>query len=411
MKRLVRVVAALVGVLMLGQMGPLGLVGVLAVTPAAASGQSVSAAVGGPLGKGRDLAKAGNYAGALKQVKQAAALPGKTAYEGFIIDDFLAYIYLKTGNYGEAIHAYERALKSGMTPANSIGQRIQALATLNYQTKNYPGAIAYASRYLKEVGPAQDMQLLVMQCQYLQKNYASAGQSARALSASAMAAGRPPQENWLQIEMASAYKLKDREAQTEALTKRVRYYPSRANWNDLLSLNSTALGGSDAMGLEIARLKMATGNLMTSDDYIEMSQLAIQRGLPGEAERVMEQGYKVGILGKENRSREQRLIAMAKQQSAQDRPSLQSNPATAKAKAASAEAYASYDEIDRAVSLYQAALKEGAPNQAEIYLHLGQAQLSTGQKSQALQSFAKVPPSDRQYASLAALWTMLAKQQ
>lgn len=377
------------------------------LSPAHAAEASVGLAVGKPLKEAQDLSKAGKHAEALKKVKAANAISGKTPYESFVIDDFMAFLNVKLKDYAAAAQAAEAALATGEVPAKERPERLKTLVQLNYTVKNYGKAVAFAKQYQQAAGPDAEMQRLVTQAYYLQKDYPNAKVSAKALAASQTAAGRKPDEAILQLWHSSAFYARDKSGQRAALTALVENYPSQAHIGDLLTLVAADLGRSDRMSFEVFRLKLAAGLLKTSDAYIEMAQLAIQLGFPGEAKAVMAKGFAAGVLGGKNKSREQRLETMAKQQVAQDEPTLAATANTPKARAALAEAYASYGKADKAITLYKD-VSSVAPRDADlIRLHLGQAYLARGDVASANKSFAAV--GDAKLAGLARLWIAVAR--
>jgi hypothetical protein len=68
------------------------------------------------------------------------------------------------------------------------------------------------------------------------------------------------------------------------------------------------------------RLRLATGTLSKTEDFMEMAQLALQAGLPPKAKRIVEQGYKAGALGTgAEAARHQRLRDLADKQEAERR--------------------------------------------------------------------------------------------
>ncbi|HEY4343312.1 MAG TPA: hypothetical protein VGN05_03125 [Parvibaculum sp.] len=378
--------------------------------PSAARAATVGLAVGEPLKEAQDLSKAGKYADALRKVKTANALSGKTPYESFVIDDFAAFLNMKLKDYAAAAQAAEAALATGQVTDKERPERLKTLVQISYTAKNYGKVIAFAKQYQQAAGPDAEMQRLVTQAYYLQKDYPDAEASAKALTASQTAAGRKPDEAILQLWLSSAFYAQDKSGQQAALTALVENYSSPAYIGDLLNLVEADLGKSDRMSLEVFRLERAAGLLKTSDAYTEMAQLAIQLGLPGEARAVMAQGFAAGVLGGKNKSREQRLEAMAKQQAGQDEPALAATAGTSKARAALAEAYASYGKDDKAIALYKDVLA-AAPRDADLVrLHLGQAYLVKGDVASARKSFAAVGDAKLAgLARLARLWIAVAR--
>lgn len=381
----------------------------VALPQTAQAAETVGAKVGAPLKAAQDLARAKKFNEALKQVKQAEAISGKTPYETFVVHDFKAYLNAQSGNYGAAAEAYEAALNTGKAPANTRALRIKTIATLYYQGRNFGKAVQYADLYEKETGPDLQMQTLVAQACYQQGNYAGARDAAAALVKGATASGRRPPEGVLQIGMNSAFKLKDQDGYRAALIQLVTYYPSDIYWIDAINQVARKLGTGARASLEVDRLKLARGVLKTSDAYIEMGQLAIQAGLPGEAQALIEKGTASGVLGGANKGRETRLLNMAKSQAAADRPTLSTAAGSAKAMAAKAEAYASYGDTAQAIALYKKALAQGGLEDAGlVQMHLGQALLAADKKSEAAQAFASVKHPSR-YADLAYLWALHAR--
>ena len=67
-------------------------------------------------------------------------------------------------------------------------------------------------------------------------------------------------------------------------------------------------GFSDRLGVNVYRLRLATGNLTSTNDYLEMAQLALQAGVPAEAKVIVDKGYDVKLLGQgAEAARHQRL--------------------------------------------------------------------------------------------------------
>ena len=83
---------------------------------------------------------------------------------------------------------------------------------------------------------------------------------------------------------------------SKPITVLVGYPPGGST--DLLARVQKKPGFSDRLGVHVYRLRFATGNLATANDYMEMAQLAVQSGVPAEAKAVMDKGYAEGILGK-----------------------------------------------------------------------------------------------------------------
>src|SRR5260221_10796959 len=119
---------------------------------------------------------------------------------------------------------------------------------------------------------------------------------------------RKSSEEELQI-LANCYlRQKDTAGYVAAIEKLVVSYPKKQYWTDLLARVQKKPGFSDRLGVNVYRLRLATGNLTSTNDYLEMAQLALQAGVPAEANVIVDKGYEVKALGQGPRAgRHQRL--------------------------------------------------------------------------------------------------------
>ncbi|MEQ8266541.1 MAG: hypothetical protein RH982_05040 [Parvibaculum sp.] len=358
---------------------------------AARAAETVGAAVGMPLQEAQVLMKSGKFVEALAKLRVADSVPEKTGYERFLIEDFRAYLHSRTGNHAAAAASAEAALATGHVPQAEQPRRLRMIASLYFQAKAYDKAIDYARRFQETAGADSGMQLLVAQSYYLLKDYDNAISEISALNGTVKQAGGTPEEAWLQLLMSSAYHAGRNDVRRAALMDLVRRYPSPAYWTDLLDLIATGLGGSDRMMLEVNRLRLAAGVLQSSQDFMEAAQLALMAGLPGEARAILEQGVAKGILGKTGDGREQRLLAAARAQAVEDSGTLPSSAGSPGEAAVLGEAYASYGDHAKAVSLYKSALaaKDGVDTDL-ARLHLAWSFLSLDDRKSARQTLAEI---------------------
>ena len=80
-------------------------------------------------------------------------------------------------------------------------------------------------------------------------------------------------------------------------------------------------GFSSRFSLDLLRLRLASGNMTTAADYMEMGQLLLQAQLPAEAKAVVDKGYAAGVLGTgAEAARQQRLRDLVNKSAAERRP-------------------------------------------------------------------------------------------
>jgi tetratricopeptide (TPR) repeat protein len=381
---------------------------------AADSKPKVSRAVGEPLKKAQEAMTAKQLDTAMTEIKKAQAVEKKTPFEEYQIDEFLGYILIQQKKYGEAAAVYERMLNSGQMPPEQVNDRTKAVAQMYFQVKEYKKSADAAKKWLDKNPNNEDMQVLLGQAYYLLNDYPNAATVMSSVVANNERTGQTPKENYLQLILNSQAKQDDKQAAASTLKKLVRYYPKADYWKMLLDQYNRR-DASDRHNLGFYRLKLETGTLSRSSDFVEMAQLAIDAGVPGEAQKIVEQGMESGALksgDKNEQGRYDRLLASAKKQADADRASLPQlakeaeKAAQGQADIALGQAYLSYGQLDEAIAVLQRGLKKGTVTDAdEAQLSLGLAYLKKGQKDQARQAF-KAIKGDSKWADLAELWSI-----
>jgi lipopolysaccharide biosynthesis regulator YciM len=377
--------------------------------------KQVSTKVGKPLKEALELAQAKKFKDAMAKVREAQAISGKTPYEEYKINEIVAYVAINLQDYGTATKAYEATLESGELSPAELKQRLDQLTKIYYQAKNYPKAIQFGNRYLKDVGSDTEIALLVAQSYYLQKDYPHTIEATQALIKIANQAGQPAKEEWLKLMMSSQHEAgRDNEAMA-TLEQLLSKYPSPAYWRDMFIYVQNQGNSSDRKSMEIYRLKLLTGSLRDSE-YVEMAQLAMALGFPGDAKSVLEKGFNSKILGTgPSKDRENRLLTLAQTNSATDQKGLPSfekeaiAAATGDADLKLGEAYASYGEYDKAIEAMKRGLKKGGLKaNDEAHLQLGVAYVGAKRNSDAISEF-KAVPADSKLAGVARLWSIYAQ--
>ena len=354
---------------------------------------------------------------ALVKIGEADAVASKTAFEQFQINEFKGYVLLQQRKYAEVARIYEQNLSSGKLPADQVNDRLKALVQLNTQTKNYAKVIEFGDRWIKAGGQDVDTRVLVAQAHYLQKDYKNAITGMQAVIKSVEQAGTRVDENWLQLVRSSQQNLGDMEGASATLEKLVRLYPKADYWDYLLSTRMRQKN-TDRVQLNLFRLARQVGVLNTADEYVEMTEMLLEVGLPGEAHSVMEAGYQAKVFETTDKSRADRYkrrLDEAKSAATKDQQSL---PAIEKdiQKSTSGQgdvalglAYSSFGQYDKAVTALGNGLKKGGVRDADqAQIMLGISNLKLDRKADAVKAFEQVK-ADPQMADVARLWVIVAR--
>jgi tetratricopeptide (TPR) repeat protein len=373
--------------------------------------------IGKPLGAAQEAIKAKRWEEAERKLAEANAVEKKTPFEQSKIDEFLSYVLLQQRKYGEASRVYESRLNSGRVGPGEVQSLLLALLQLNYQTKNYPKAVEFGDRWVKGGGSAPEQVVLVAQAHYLQKDYKGTIPLIQSAIQSVIKAGKAPDENWLIIQRSAYQSLADAAGVAKTMDLLVRYYPKPDYWDMLLD-RLLRRRNSDPVQTNLFRLMRQVGVLKKPEEYMELTQLLMESGLPGEAQRVMQAGYQAGVFTTTDKARADkytRLANAAKNSADADRKNLAAaeqeaqKSGTGQAQVALGLAYASVEQYDKAAGALAKGLQLGGlkdPDQAA--LSLGIVNLKLGKKSDALKAFEQVK-ADPNMAEVARLWGLYAR--
>jgi hypothetical protein len=378
---------------------------------ARAQKDTVRPEVGKPLQEAQNLMRTNRAREAMAKVNEADAVANKTASESFLIQRMRGAVATAAGDTEAANRAYEAVLASGRVAGRDSLQMVQAIAVNNYKAKDYAKAAQWTQRYFKEGGSDPQMRTMLLQSYYLgndcgsvNKMLAGAGEDRRA------------SEEELQI-LANCYlRQRDTAGYVGAIEKLVVYYPKKEYWTDLLSRVQKKPGFSDRLGVNVYRLRMATGNLNSTNDYLEMAQLALQAGVPAEAKAIVDRGYEVKLLGTgKDAERHQRLRDLVMKDlaaSQRDRAKDEQEALAAKDGNDLVKVGLNYvyeGKGDKGLALIEQGIKKGGLKRPEdAKLRLGEAQIYAGQKQKGVQTLREVKGSDGA-ADIARLWILNAR--
>ncbi len=373
--------------------------------------------VGKPLKAAQELLQQKKYKEAMGEVETASKVPDSTPYERYIIARMRGVAAAGAGDSATAVAAFEAALASGQMPPADRAATWQGIAGIAYGGHNYAKVAEAVQQYRAAGGGDAATLALLPQSLYLQGRYADAAKEMSALAAAQTGTGRKPEEAQLQFLASCASKQNDVGGYVAALTQLVTYYPKDSYWQDLILRAAAKPGFSDRLRLDVYRLRRHTNTLDSADDFIEATELALQAGMTGEAQRFLDQGYRQGVLGKGAAGevdRQNRLKALVARNVAQDRAGL-----AAAAQQAAVQPggdallntgldYIGFGEYDKGLPLMQQGLARGGLKNADAArLRYGAALLQAGRREEAAKTLGGVRGSDGA-ADLARLWAIRA---
>jgi tetratricopeptide (TPR) repeat protein len=386
--------------------GALGITATLLAPAVAQAQQKVGPKVGTPLKAAQDAIKKKNWNGALAKIKEAQAVQPRSAFEDYTINELLWYVYLQQGRNADAARLLEQQIASGQMPAGEKVQRNKTLAQLYFRAGNYGKAIQSANQFLKSVPSDQEMQVLVAQAYYQQKDYKNALATADRL----VKGSQKPSEDVLQLMLRSSYELKDAAGTARALESLLKFYPSPDTWNRVLGgyIEQT---NHDHELLALYRLSENVGALTKGAQFIDMSQALVVSGFGIEAQRIMEKGIADGLFQGEEMTRAQRTLDAAKRKADVQRKALAgADQALAAAKTGDAAYevgkmyFSAGDYAKSTAAMRKAIATPGLSESDDAHELLGIALARQSKNAEAAKAFDGV--KDPKYAEVARLWKL-----
>ncbi|MFV3074972.1 hypothetical protein [Niveispirillum fermenti] len=397
---------------------PFAIVSALLVPPVSLVGPvaadiAVSREVGLPLQAARAALDGKRYDTALREVDKARAVKTITAQEKWAVEQMRAAIYKAQGRFDLAANAFEAA--TTLVPLSAADQAgaLETLSQLWYRAGNYGKSAGFGEKAMAAGRRSEAFRLMVAEAYYRGKEPAKAAALARSLAEEQRKAGRRPSPEVLQLLAASEFGSGDNEGYIRTLRQQLQTDDSKENWLRLFDAMARAKPVPERLELDWARLRLAAGAYEHPDSYTEMAQRAMVDELPAEALAVLDQGWKMGILGHGPKlERQQRLRDYATRQvtaqkeglAERQRQVLAGKDANAMARLAMAQA--SLGQSDQAIALMQQALKGKLLSPAQVRLRLGMLQYRAGQTQAAAQTMASLPAGSDE-ARLGSVWALL----
>lgn len=382
-----------------------------------AQAQSLRPEVGKPLQQAYELIKAGKGKEALAKVREADSVANKTPAESLQIDRMRAAAAQRAGDQAAAIQALESLY--GKVPAGEQGQVAEQLASA-YATSKDP---VRAEQWVRKAQAAGNSSASLKQLQaYLQGasgDFSAVAKDAAAAVAAAEQAGRKPDEGDL-LRLADAQqRTGNTSGQAATLEKLLYNHPKKDYWTIYLGRMQSKSGFSPRFSLDVMRLKLVTGSLTKTDEFMEMTQLALQAGYPAEGKAIVDKGFAAGALGTgAEAERHKRLRDLANKQEIEGKASIEQRATAAAGNKDGNDlvqvgyAYATMGQAEKGVSLIEQGIAKGSLKRPEdAKLRLGLAMLQTGKnKAKAVQVLRSVQGNDGA-ADLGRLWALYANTQ
>ena len=354
------------------------------------------------------LDTAGDAAGALTTVKAAFAAGGLNPTDEF----FLAQIELGAANKVKDMASLEEAVNrsaaSPFLPATEKPKYLRNAAALALQRKDY---VAATKTYEQLVALTPDDADSILNLALLYSDQKQNAQAVTTLEKAINAKkskGEVAPEVWYRQRLKIAFDSKLTAQTGAASTDLVAAYPNPVNWYDALNLFRDAANGDDQFNLDTYRLMHAVNAMGPDREWQEYARLALDKGLPGEAKKILDEGIATKKLTG-TKPIEKEISSVASGKVAADKASLaglerdSAKAPNGKTALGTGDAYFGYGNYAKAAEMYRIAVtKSTGADAATANLRLGAALAMAGDKAGATTALQAVQGGPRQ--QLAQYW-------
>jgi tetratricopeptide (TPR) repeat protein len=311
--------------------------------------------------------------------------------------------------------AADAVIASGKAPPDQLAQILDMKGRLAYNANNLQAADAAFTQLVQLKPTDGDTAILLAQVKTREGRGAEALPIVDQAIQAKKAAGQTVDEDWYRRALAIAFDGKMTAAVIKYGQQLVDAYPRADIWRVSLTTYRDTSKLDPQTDLDTLRLMRASGALAGERDYYDYANMALNKGFPGEAKAVIDQGMTSNMVDNKALATSKALAEVkqvAGSKIAADKADLPASDKRARASADGkqalliGDAYLGYGEYAKAADLYKVALQKGADANV-ANLHLGEALAQSGDKAGAAQAFALVKGTAQ---PLAQYWTIWANK-
>ena len=354
-------------------------------------------------------------AAAAKAALPAAQTAASTPDDKYMLGILTYQIGIKSQDAALQTQGADMAIQSGKAPAEQMPALLNVKGVNAFNKGDLAGAdAAFSQQYQLNPGDT-DNAILLAQTKVRERQPQAALPIVDSAIKAKKAASQPVPEDWWRRALAIAYDAKMPAETAKYGMGLVADYPTTDTWRTgVQTYRDTSLGAQDKEGnLDALRLMRAAGALAGERDYYEYANLANDKGYPGEAKALIDEGMSSNMVAAQvkNSKALNELKTITGPKIAADKAALPALDKSARAAAdgkkalLTGDAYLGYGMYPQAADLFKVAIQKGGIDPNVANLRLGEALAHAGQKDAAVQAFAQVTGKTQPLAQYWTVWT------
>lgn len=354
-----------------------------------------------------------NFNDGLAKLTEVDAIASKTPYEIFVLERLRGPAAAAIKDNATAAKSFQFAYDSGRLTPEERTQFAEAITSSYYLMKDYKNAAVWARRALENGSLLPQTRMLLVQALILSDDNAAGAREINQLVADQEKAGRAPTQEMLRLMGTVALRNMDEAMYMRALERLVQLYATNDYWIDYIARVARQSHIAERYLADVFRLKLELGQSLTASQYMFMAQTSKQAGFPIDASRVLEQGFKAGVLSTDEHKKLRDQVA---KEAADDIKNMARTSAdAAKLKEGpglfnSGLNYIYAGEAATGLPMMEEGIKRpGIRRPDDARLRMGIAYVIAGQRDKAVEVLGQVMSTEGAQ-DVAKLWTVLARQ-
>ncbi|MFC4700390.1 tetratricopeptide repeat protein [Glaciecola siphonariae] len=347
------------------------------------------------LARAQSAADAGNVDEAISILDEVnSKADSMNSYERAMMYNFYGFIYYNEERFDETIEAFKTAIEQQPIPVSFEQTTLFSLAQLSMMQGQYDKVVGYLERWeaLNDGKIPPKNYILKSQALYQNKQYTQAASYIEQAIANHEEAGYLPDENWLTLQRAIYFELKQPEKVKDIIVKLIRLYDEPKYWIQLAGM----YGELEREEEQLATMEVAyqRGFITTASDTYNLAQLYYYHGVPYKGAKLMEDAIASGLL--EANLRNLTFLGQSWQRAKEEKKAVPVMQRAAqmsddgKIDAQLALLYFNLEQYDKAIASANIAIEKGnLDNPGNTHMVLGLALYNTRQFAMALDELAK----------------------
>ncbi|MEW6990038.1 tetratricopeptide repeat protein [Colwelliaceae bacterium 6441] len=314
------------------------------------------------------------------------------SYEKAMLWNFYGFMYYGNDDIAAAIDSFEKVIAELAIPESLRLSTLYSLAQLSMQKENYEETLAYLSQW-KAVNTkplTSEQHILFAQVYYQDKQFKSSLAAVDKAIAEAKSKDKLPKENWLILQRANFYELKQPEKVTQVLEQLVNLYEKPEYWLQLSGMYGET--GKEDKQLAAMETAWQAGYVVKEQDIVTLAQLYRFHGVPYKAAKLLDDAIAEGKIVANERHYE--MLAQSYLAAKNDKkaisPLLKASEISDSGKfdAQLAQAYLSTEKWQLAITSADSALSRGGIKRVgDMHLIIGMSYFNLEQFEQSLTAF------------------------